>query len=120
MRKITFHLKSGAEIVTYAKDIEIEKKLNSKITSAELIQKEKWDERTFIIREENDINMVPMDRTYLVKNPYGMSGQRFLKIDPTLPHFDLILSTKQWLKEGPLIVEPLFERKNDFISFHFH
>lgn len=101
------------------KDFEVERVLNSKITSAEIIQNHKWCDRTFIIRTENDMNYVPMDRTYLVKNPFGMSGQRFLTINPEMPHHDLILSTKQWLKEGPVIVEPLLKRKHDFSAYVF-
>lgn len=99
--------------------IDLERKLNSKITSAELIQNHKWCERTFVIREDNDINFVPFDRTYLVKNPYGMSGQRFLTIDPALPHGYLIFQIKQWIKSGPLIVEPLLNRKFDFSCYVF-
>jgi hypothetical protein len=99
--------------------VDLERKLNSKITSAELIQEKKWCERTFVIREDNDINLVPFDRTYLVKNPYGMSGQRFLTIDSSLPHGDLIYQVKQWIKSGPLIVEPLLDRKSDFSCYVF-
>ncbi len=64
-------------------------------------------------------NLVPFDRTYLVKNPYGMSGQRFLTIDSSLPHGDLVYQVKQWIKEGPLVVEPLLDRTVDFSCYVF-
>lgn len=100
-------------------NIDLEKKLNSKVTSAELIQEKKWCDHTFVIRVDNDLNLIPFDRTYLVKNPYGMSGQRFLTIDSSLPHGDLIYQAKQWIKTGPFIVEPLLNRKYDFSSYVF-
>ena len=100
-------------------NLDLERKLNSKITSARLIQDHQWCERTYVIQEENDINLVPFDRVYLVKNPYGMSGQRFLTIDSSLPHGDLVYQVKQWIKAGPIIVEPLLDRKFDFSCYVF-
>ncbi len=126
VESITHH---KAEIVSKAEfsqnwwgdysNLDLERKLNSKITSAELIQDEKWCDRTYVIREDNDINLVPFDRIYLVKNPFGMSGQRFLTIDSSLPHGDLIFQVKQWIKTGPIIVEPLLDRRVDFSCYVF-
>ena len=101
------------------KDSEQERILNSKITSTELVQNKKWCDRTFLVQKENDINLIPLDRTYLVKNPFGMSGQRFLTINPELPHHDLVIQIKKWLQDGTLVVEPLLNRKLDFSAYVF-
>lgn len=88
------------------KDIDKEKILNSKITSTELNIREGWCEDTFIIKNEDDFKKLNPKSTYLLKNPYGMSGQKFQ-----------IYFTEDRPVPGEWIAEPLLNRRWDFSHY---
>ncbi len=46
-------------------NLDLERKLNSKITSARLIQEKKWCARTFVVEEDNDIRACPHLPTFI-------------------------------------------------------
>lgn len=88
------------------KNIELEKKLNSKEMSAE------FNNDSFIINSVNDLPA--LKRTYLAKNPFGMSGQNFSLVEEgRLENLEVML------KKGSVVLEPLFERKYDFSHYVF-
>lgn len=93
------------------KNIDLEKKLNSKELSAQLMIDEKWCEDTQIINSIHELKIKP-NKQYLAKDPYGMSGQNFVVFtkgeEGKLPQAKL------------LIIEPLFERKWDFSHYVFN
>jgi hypothetical protein len=90
------------------KNLELEKTLNSKEFSAAL------SEETLIISSIEELHLLS-ERTYLAKNPYGMSGQNFIvfnkgeedKIQPLLK------------RNRKLIIEPFFQRAKDFSHYVF-
>jgi len=86
-------------------DIFKEKMLNSKLTTSYLNQKQKWAE-CYILPDQ--LMQVKWDKEYVIKDPFGMSGQGFRKAH-----------TAQDLPSGQLILEPLLKRKNDFSHFVF-
>ena len=87
-------------------DIEREKWWNSKLTSTKLVLEKKWCDRTFIIHSEKDIPL--MDGKILIKDPFGMSGQKFQTA-----------TEKPVIKNFPVIIEPLLNRKFDFSQYVF-
>lgn len=86
------------------KNIEQEKWWNSKITSTELSQK--WLKNTLVIYSEEELP--ELTGTMLIKDPFGMSGQKF-----QLSH------SKPVIKNFPVIIEPLLKRKYDFAQYVF-
>ena len=94
------------------KNIPLEQKLNSKEMSAELNIKEGWCQDTHIISSLSDLP--PLDKTYLAKNPYGMSGQNFCLVsEGRLQNLEVML------KHGKVILEPLLDRVYDFSHYVF-
>lgn len=91
------------------KNIELEKTLNSKLTSAELNRAYHWDE-SIIIQSESEFNLLEWKQDYLLKDPNGMSGRGLSRI-----------SGPQDIKVDnyPVIIEPLHDRKHDFSHFIF-
>lgn len=89
------------------KDISLEQKLNSKEMSAKLNISENWCTDTYII---SDLSELPkLNKTYLAKNPYGMSGQNFSFVtEGKLENLEVML------KRGKVVLEPLLERVYDF------
>ncbi len=94
------------------KNLSLEKKLNSKITSTEVLVKHQWCEHTFVIDEHFDESRIKWDRHYIVKDPFGMSGQKFEILSGPK-------SVKALVKKGPVILEPLFNRIHDFSHYIF-
>ncbi len=88
------------------KDPEREKWWNSKLTSTELVLERKWCERTYIVHSESQIPEI--DREVLIKDPFGMSGQKFQTT-----------KEKPVVKNFPVIIEPLLNRKFDFSQYVF-
>lgn len=87
------------------KNIELEKKLNSKKMSAE------FNKDSFIISSLKDLPDLK-GRTYLAKNPYGMSGQNFSMVEEgRLENLEVML------KNGKVVLEPFFDRFNDFSHY---
>lgn len=86
--------------------IELEKKLNSKEMSAS------FNQDSFIIKSISELPK--LNKTYLAKNPYGMSGQNFSLVEEgRLENLEVML------KKGPVVIEPLFDRKFDFSHYVF-
>ena len=92
------------------KNIPLEQKLNSKVMSAELNISEKWCSDTYIISNTDELPV--LNKTYLAKNPYGMSGQNF-----SLVEAGRLESLELMLKRGQVILEPLLNRVYDFSHF---
>lgn len=88
------------------KNVEVEKKLNSKEMSAE------FNSDSYILKSMSDLPK--LDRTYLAKNPYGMSGQNFALVEE-----GRLENLEGMLKKGPVVLEPLFDRKFDFSHYVF-
>jgi hypothetical protein len=85
---------------------ELEKELNSKIKSARL------NKDSYVLSSLNDLP--ELDRTYLAKNPFGMSGQNFAMVEKVrLENLEVML------KKGPVVIEPFFDRKYDFSHYVF-
>lgn len=93
------------------KNIELERKLNSKEMSSELNLKEGWCHETHIINSSQDFPELREGLKYLAKNPHGMSGQNFFLVSK-----DELNSA---IKSFPVILEPLFERVADFSHYIF-
>lgn len=100
-------------------DLETERWWNSKLTSTELIIKNKWCERTKIIRSETDLADIDWNQNYLLKDPFAMSGQKFQMLRSIDPFELKISSVNKALKTGAQILEPFFNRKYDFSQYIF-
>ena len=101
------------------KDLRVEREWNSKITSTQIIINQGWCKNTFIIHKAEDMSALKADVAYLLKDPYGMSGQRFQVLPQELDlqqKKELILKS---LSYGSLIIEPLFHRIYDFSQYIF-
>jgi hypothetical protein len=93
-------------------DRTLEEKLNSKITSAKLIQEKGWCPKTQVISQLGELKFVP-GFTYLAKNPHGMSGQSFFK-------FQHPQEVEPFLKDTQtLVIEPFLNRRWDFSHYVF-
>lgn len=101
------------------KNKEIEKWWNSKITSTELMIQKKWCADTYIIKSEADLPTINWHRDLLVKDPFGMSGQKFQLLRHDTPLAERQVTLLKALKHGSLIVEPWFNRKFDFSQYLF-
>lgn len=88
-------------------DLEKEKWWNSKLTSTELVIREKWCDKTVIVHSAGDIPEFT-GQEVLIKDPFGMSGQKFQTSNG-----------KPQIKNFPVIIEPLFNRKFDFSLYVF-
>lgn len=101
------------------KNIEIEKWWNSKLTSTELIIQKKWCSETVVIKNEDDLTKINTNKDLLLKDPYGMSGQKFqlLKCGTSLKERQEVV--RKILKNHPIIIEPYFNRRFDFSQYLF-
>lgn len=90
-------------------DLKLEKWSNSKITSAELLQKMDESRNCYILQSEKDLADVSWTRPYLLKDPFGMSGKGLLKISSR--------SELTEIKGFPKILEPLLDRRHDFSHY---
>lgn len=105
---------SHGELVNWwgeLKNIDREKWLNSKVSSAQLNQKEGWLNETYVVKSENDLSKIPAGN-YLIKTAFGMSGQKFTVTSD-------LNSIKNRLAKEELIIEPFFDRKFDFSHYVF-
>lgn len=94
-------------------NLSLERRLNSKIESSQLLIDQKWCTHTHIIHAPEELQNLD-DRIYLGKNPFGMSGQNFVTFNKCTPN-----KLEPLLKYGAVIVEPLFDRKYDFSHYVF-
>jgi hypothetical protein len=101
------------------KSYDKEKWWNSKITSTQLMVQEGWCNDTHILKNETDLEKLNFNRDLLLKDPFGMSGQKFqlLRCEMSLNERQEILLKA--LAQGPLIVEPWFNRIYDFSQYLF-
>lgn len=87
-------------------NLSLERELNSKITSANLCDESQ------IISDVSELKLEG-DRSYLAKNPAGMSGLGFV----TFTRDDLTGVIRLLSASGRIIVEPLFDRVYDFSHY---
>jgi hypothetical protein len=88
-------------------NLQMERELNSKETSAKL------NPDSFILTSLNDLPSLE-NKTFLAKNPFGMSGQNFSLVEEgRTENLEVIL------RKGKVILEPLFERIYDFSHYVF-
>ena len=83
-----------------------EQLLNSKEFSSTLSHDSK------VITSINELDLI-IEKRYLAKNPYGMSGQNF-KVFQKGQESEISALLSKW---GKLIVEPLYERVHDFSHY---
>lgn len=96
------------------KNIELEKKLNSKITSTTFaIQNNFAQPKTKIIHSESELAIA--EERMVLKDPYQMSGRGFFRFDNgELP------KAKKWAEARyPLIQEPWLAKKYDIGTYYF-
>jgi len=87
-------------------NIELEKKLNSKEMSSA------FNKDSSVINSLSDLPR--LDKTYIAKNPFGMSGQNFAMVEEgRLENLEVML------KKSPVVIEPFFNRKFDFSHYVF-
>lgn len=87
-------------------NLDLEKKLNSKEMST------CFNKDSFVVNALSDLPK--LDKTYLAKNPFGMSGQNFAMVEEgRLDNLEVML------KKGPVVIEPFFDRKFDFSHYVF-
>ncbi len=101
------------------KNIEIEGWWNSKITSTELIVSKGWCADTHIIKNEDDLQSISWNRDFLLKDPYGMSGQKFQVLRQEMTEKERVSLVLKAITLGPVILEPWFKRKFDFSQYLF-
>jgi hypothetical protein len=100
-------------------NIEAERWWNSKLTSTELIIHEKWCEKTRIIRADSNLSELDLSETYLLKDPFAMSGQKFQLLRSSDSEDMKLALIQKAVAHGPQILEPFFERKYDFSQYVF-
>ena len=96
------------------RDLELERKLNSKEMSAELSVRENWCKDTKILSSLGDLPDISDGKIYLAKNPYGMSGQNFSLVSESN-----LGNISSLLKNGKVILEPFLDRVYDFSHFFY-
>lgn len=94
------------------KDIDLERKLNSKLLSANLNNIKSWSPDTYIVSRIEDVP--PLTKTYLVKNDLGMSGKGFSLLEQGREK-----EIQNILEKGKIIIEPLLKREDDFSFYVF-
>jgi hypothetical protein len=101
------------------KNKEIEKWWNSKLTSTELIMSKGWCADTHIIKNEDDLKSVNWKKDLLLKDPFGMSGQKFQQLRQAMTLQEREATVLKAIAQGPVILEPWFNRKFDFSQYLF-
>lgn len=104
-------MKSGEALNWWGalKDIELERILNSKITSFELALREGWTEGSILSPKE--LMATSVNEVHLIKDPFGMSGRGFYKL---VPGEELKLPVEI---KTPVIIEPILKRRFDFSHY---
>jgi hypothetical protein len=90
-------------------NLSVEQWWNSKMTSAKLNIDKGWDPEIIIIDNEADLHKLKKDSSYLLKDPFEMSGRKFivLQADQSAPK----------LSPATYLAEPLLDRKFDFSTY---
>ena len=84
------------------KNIELERTLNSKLTSVQ------FQEDAVVINNAAELEQIPCDGSFIIKDPFGMSGQNIFRL---LSYTDA--------RKFPLLAEKYKNRKYDFSTFKF-
>lgn len=87
------------------KNLELERTLNSKEMSAS------FNKDSFVISAVSELPSLE-NKTYLAKNPYGMSGQNF-----SIVEVGRLDNLEVMLKNGKVVIEPFFDRLYDFSHY---
>ncbi|HXH29749.1 MAG TPA: hypothetical protein VNJ01_02940 [Bacteriovoracaceae bacterium] len=95
-------------------DPELEKHLNSKLTSTQLNTDHGWCGNTRILSGPAGLGDFRPDGSVIVKSPSGMSGQKILPFN-----LENKREIENLLSQGPLVVEPLLQRTHDFSHYVF-
>ncbi len=99
------------------KNLDVERWWNSKLTTTEFQIERGWDAHTKIVSSRFNANELDPELDYLIKDPYGMSGQSFQIISRDLSLPDKEKKISQMVKNGILIAEPLYDRVYDFSHY---
>lgn len=91
------------------KDLEHERWMNSKLTSAELAVENGWSPGTHLLQHAGQTENIELQDKFLLKDPHEMSGRGIRTIDR-------IEELKEH-KKFPCILEPLLPRKFDFSNY---
>ena len=91
-------------------NIKLERELNSKVTSSQLSISNGWTPDAHIVSNKDELPALKSGVSYLVKDPFEMSGRGFLIVKD-------ISEIK--LQNKTLIIEPLLKRKYDFSFYVF-
>lgn len=89
------------------KNPELEKELNSKLTSTRLNIASAWDE-SLILSSQEDFSRIQWNKNYVLKDPFGMSGIGLKKVNGP---------SEVGKTNFPVIIEPLHERIFDFSHY---
>ena len=98
-------------------DYDLERFLNSKITSSEINLKYDWCPGLKIIWSAEDLDHYP--GALIFKNPYGMSGQKFKFFRDGASFEEQLEWVSRSLSHGDLIREPHLKRTHDFSHYVF-
>lgn len=96
-----------------------EKWWNSKITTTEFSIQKGLCSQTRILKCEEDIRTLDDNTDYLIKDPFGMSGQNFQILDKNVVSDLRKKMLVPALNKGPLIAEPWLKRIFDFSHYLF-
>lgn len=94
---------------------QLERTLNSKITSTNLVITQGWCQHTAIINSAAEFKLsdrIPL----LIKDPHSMSGRGFMALKPAE---EVPKHLREKLQSRCYIVEPLEDRRYDFSHYYF-
>lgn len=96
----------------------VERLLNSKITSTQLMLKQGWGQDLHILKEVKDFEKLDLSKNFIIKDPFEMSGRGFTLLRE-YPSEDESKAWESKFQKSPLIAEPLLERRYDFSHYLF-
>lgn len=112
----------GRHLTYLHPDMEIVKKVNSKIYSTELSQKLGYSQYAQVVRSEEEFTeagkrILEQGNSIIIKEEYGVSGKGNLKITDEKKFASICKNVSMQCKKGRevrFIIEPAFEVKKDF------
>lgn len=96
------------------KDLELERRLNSKKMSAELNIKEGWGRQMQLVSKLTELKALGPSKMYLAKDLFGMSGQNIHRFQGNDQE-----ALAKLLTGKEILIEPLLNRKWDFSHYVF-
>lgn len=96
-------------------NVELERKLNSKVHCAEFLVKHHLASNVHILREFSDLQQLDGDSWYVLKTDSGMSGKGNKSYHASSD--ELHTWIRNSLAVGPMIAEPLYNRRWDFSTY---